>query len=144
MDSLSVFWFPYSACVSVGDSILQVRGRLSEILSHAPPDTDMVFLEYCFESCQDLVYNAAFPHLARVRRDSFMCDMKHASDMPHSYLSHASFIVWPSPGNINVFYHTTSFQHTHTYMHACTHPLTHPFRHACTRMKARTHAHTHV
>jgi len=47
-----------------------VRDRLSSALGNLPPNADLVFLEYCFESCANLRYHPQFPRLAKASRPS--------------------------------------------------------------------------
>ena len=42
-----------------------VRDHLCRALSDLPATADMVYLEYCFESCIDLMYNPRYPNLAK-------------------------------------------------------------------------------
>ena len=42
-----------------------LRDRICRTLSNIPPTADMVFLEYCFETCSLLSYDARYPLLAR-------------------------------------------------------------------------------
>jgi len=47
-----------------------VRDRLSSTLGKLPAGADLVFLEYCFESCANLRYHPQFPRLAKAWRPS--------------------------------------------------------------------------
>ena len=51
-----------------GASAKVVRDNLCGALSDLPPTADMVYLEYCFEGCADLLYNQRYPRIARAWR----------------------------------------------------------------------------
>jgi len=48
----------------------QVRERLCAALSHIPPAADLVYLEYCFETCSKVTHRRAHDHLAKAHHPS--------------------------------------------------------------------------
>jgi hypothetical protein len=54
----------------LGDTLSVTRRATSEVLGAIPPTADMVYLEFCLESCRKLSHSAAYPRLARAQSPS--------------------------------------------------------------------------
>jgi hypothetical protein len=51
----------------LGDTLSVTRKAMKEVLNAIPPTADMVYLEFCHESCRKLSHSTAFPRLARAQ-----------------------------------------------------------------------------
>ncbi|EKX48325.1 hypothetical protein GUITHDRAFT_105932 [Guillardia theta CCMP2712] len=49
----------------IAQDLRQVSVRLAEVLSQSPPSSDMIYLEFCYETCANVTYSHAHPLLAR-------------------------------------------------------------------------------